>query len=178
MGLPLSLSGVASLVFASLLTPTRAQPQCHPAGGDLDCPCISSYEGLNFSSANEEERVVSVDGMNRSYGTGSYQYGLHYCRAHDSHTAPYCNVAGFPSWCSHSWCYVNASCARSMSPSLYAPGLHYSYETCDATDSFTSYYTHRDGVINLCSVFSTEAAAGHQRRGCGDTDTLAQVGGG
>ena len=62
-----------------------------------------------------------------------------------------------------------------MSPSLHVPGLHYSYETCDATDSFTSYYTHRDGVINLCSVFSTEAAAGNRRRGCGDTDTLAQV---
>ena len=156
-----------AVVLTALLTLSQDQPQCHPAGGDLDCPCISSYEGLNLSSA------MRFEGMNH---TGAGSYGLHLCRAHDAHTAPYCNVAGFPSWCSHSWCYVNASCARSMSPSLHVPGLHYSYETCDATDFFTSYYAHRDGVINLCSVFSAEAAAGNRRRECGDTATLAQVG--
>ena len=121
---------------------------------------------------------VRVSGMDNAHGPG---YGLS-CRAHDSNTAPYCNVAGFPSWCSHSWCYVNASCALSASPSAFAPGtgLHYSYETCDAADTFTSFYTHRDGVINLCSIFSalTETADGQQRRPCGDTDTLSQVGGG
>ena len=97
--------------------------------------------------------------------------------------APYCNVGGVPSWCSHSWCCVNASnCALSASPSVYAPGigLHYSYDACATTDNFTSFYTYRDGVINLCSVFSehgspaTKAADG-KRRTCGSTDTYAQA---
>ena len=170
----------ARYVVLVLLTPTRAiQSQCS-SGGSSDCPCITSYniEGL---ISNGEELVVNVDGTARSYDPG---WGLHSCKSHDSSTAPYCNAAGFPSWCSHSWCFVNASaCALSASPSLYAPGLHYSYETCDAADTFTSFYTHRDGVINLCSVSSahsalTEAADGHQRRACGSTDTVAQVSGG
>ena len=61
------------------------------------------------------------------------------------------------------------------------PGLHYSYDTCEATDTFTDFYTQRNGEINICSVFSehanalSEAADGHERRTCGNTDTLTQV---
>ena len=75
--------GIA-VVLTALLTLSDDQPQCHPAGGggDLDCPCISSYAGLNLSSA------VRFEGMNHT-GAG---YGLHSCRAHDARTAPYCNV--------------------------------------------------------------------------------------
>lgn len=167
----------AALLTALLNHSTRAQQQC--SGGDLRCPCISSYEGFNVSGALNEELLVSVDGTDHAYGPG---YGLHSCRAHDSNTAPYCDAAGYPTWCSFSWCYVNASsCGLSASPSSYVPDLYYSYEACGNTDTFTSYYTHRDGVVTLCSVFSTPAEAAHDNQRpltgtCGDTDTMAQVG--
>ena len=136
------------VVMLSLAT-TRAQ-QC--SGGDIRCPCVSSYGGLN----------VSVSGTDHAQDSG---YGLHSCKAHDSNTAPYCNAAGFPSWCDHSWCYVS-NCTLSVSSPSYSSGrgLRYSYETCDATDTFTSFYKHRDGVVNLCSVFA-EAADSHQACG-------------
>lgn len=87
------------------------------------------------------------------------------------------------------WCYVNASdCTKVNLPSAYvvgAVGLQYSYETCDARDVFTEYYTVRDGLIRLCSVFSehgsaldeTAASGGAhaRRRPCGNTRTHTQV---
>ena len=164
-------------LLASLLAVTRGQ-QC--TGGEPICPCISSYDGFNVSNNTvNRELVVRIDDEEHTYGLG---YGLHSCKPHDSKNAPFCNVAGFPSWCTSPWCYVNISdCALSALPSSYMPGLHYSYDTCEATDTFTSFYTQRNGEINLCSVFSehadalTEAADGQQRQACGNTGTLAQV---
>ena len=164
-----------AVLLTALLAPALAQ-QC--AGGEPSCACITSYEGFNVST-NDGELMVQIDDEDHVYGIG---YGLHSCKAHDSSTAPFCNAAGFPSFCTSYWCYVNvSSCALSALPSSYTPGLHYSHDTCEAADTFTSFYTQRNGHINLCSVFSTpsdarsEASDVHQRQACGNTDTRAQV---
>ena len=170
------MATLSMALLAPLLALTPAQQQC--SGSESSCPCISSYEGFNVSSTPNGELVVRIDGGNHTYGVC---YGLHSCKPHDSNSPPYCNVAGFPSFCTSPWCYVNNSDCPSAVPSTYVAGLHYSYGTCEATDTFTSFFHERNGEINLCSVFSehadalTEVTDGHLRRACGNTGTLEQV---
>jgi hypothetical protein len=58
-----------------------------------------------------------------------------------------------------------------------AVDLGYSYSTCHGEDSFTQYYSLRDGVVQLCSVFAQDAApdGGAGGRPCGATHTHRQV---
>ena len=159
------------------------QPHAQCLGGNFDCPCISSYAGFNVSKTQSGDLVVDVSGTPYNYGTS---YGLDKCSAHDRGTAPYCNVAGAPSWCSSLWCYVNASeCALLSSPSPYnqnAVAMHYSYSTCEEEDRFTDRYTQRAGTIHLCSVFSEHSAVLDEvvsisgaQRACGNTRTHTQI---
>ena len=157
-----------------ILAPTvSAASQC--GTGNPTCPCVSSFAGFNVSNfdATSGGLVVTIEEEAYSYGVS---YGLHACGAHDRETPPYCNVPGAPSWCSMLWCYVDASsCSLSNAPSSYltdAVGLHYSYETCDSEDTFTTSFTQRDGVVRLCSVFAED---GDSDAPCGATSTHVQV---
>ena len=155
------------------LTPAVAgASQC--GTGNAACPCVGSFGGFNVSNfEGSAGLVVRLSGVPYNYGVS---YGLHSCSAHDRGAPPYCNVPGAPSWCSMLWCYVNASsCGVSNSPSSYvadAVGLHYSYETCDSEDTFTTAYTQREGVVRLCSVFAEDSVTGAP---CGTTSTHEQV---
>ena len=121
-------STVASTLLAGLAL-VSAQT-C--TSGSLSCPCVASYEGFNVTNLDSTQgltvSIVSSDGNITEYPYGP-DYGLHSCKAHDARTAPYCNVAGFPSWCASPWCYVNSSNCNNVSnsPSSYvenAVGLH------------------------------------------------------
>ena len=153
--------------------PALASEQC--GTGDPTCPCVFSYAGFNVSNLDADGHlIVELSGEQHDYGPA---YGLGVCAAHDSSTPPYCDISGAPSWCSSTWCYVNGStCNLTNAASSYlsnADGLHYSYATCAAEDSFTTYYTQREGVLRLCSVFAeAEDGAGAP---CGNGATHLQV---
>ena len=145
--------------------------------GRLACPCATSYLGFRVANADSIGRLnVSVANSVCASGCDyGIEYGLNLCAAHDSGMPPFCNVPGAPAWCSSPWCYVNAShCAFDHAESSYLEGeggLHYSYETCSAPDSFTDWYLARTGTLQLCSVFAEADGGGP----CGTARTHLQI---
>ena len=150
------------------------------------CPCVPDLSSYNLTGA-----FVDAGGATFSAFVPGAQYGPSYglgCSAHDRGLKPFCDLTqSTESWCSSSWCWVNASeCAAAFEPtasSYFAGrvGLTYSYRTCNATNEFLSFYT--TGHINLCSVFSLDSAATSEvidealsgDELCGKTNTKAQV---
>jgi hypothetical protein len=109
-----------------------AQGQCPApsvpadATGAQDCPCLPS------------PLVPSPTTLGLATPTG---YGQHGCGQHDALTTGVCSTAQPPSWCTTSFCYVNAAnCTRASFKSTFYPfsDLVYSYSTCGSRNTFNS----------------------------------------
>ena len=145
------------------------------------CPCLTSLAGYNLTGATGNAGGYTFNAFRPGSLYGEF-YGLG-CNRHDEHHAPFCHLPNSPSYCSDAWCWVDPDvCDRTFGehPSLYftSTGLHYSYETCNNTNTFDSFYT--TGSVHLCSVFSLSSAQTSEVTGenpiiCGNTNTKAQV---
>ena len=129
---------------------------CADASGLALCPCLNA-SALAALTADISYAIVS--GQNFSAFSADATYASHYgqnCGAHDFGVEPlctprWCEWAGSggatPFWCGTRWCWVDANrCSGIPAPtqSFYfahaAVALTYSYETCEATNTFDNVY--------------------------------------
>jgi hypothetical protein len=125
--------------------------------GDPDCPCLLTTRaptpGLNCT-------VVTTD-PGQCY---PLDYGSS-CKAWDNNLEPYCGagLADAPHHCHAQWCFVNETiCRNSKNHTLkksmfYSENIYYSYATCGAKDTWTSYITENQltGVTLRASLMAT-----------------------
>ena len=154
----------------------------------MTCPCLTSLAAYNHSNyVLAAGTAYTAYTPNSTYG----EYGIG-CSQHDVGMPPFCNKADptlNAGWCDLTWCWTdpNNCNATDMVASNYlahaateaAGAVTYSYEACNSTDGFTSFYTA--GEVHMCSVFSEDSASLSEIVGeglaqtCGSTNTRAQV---
>ena len=100
--------------------------------GHHNCPCLVG----DHSFADNTTVAAIVGGTVYDYPSS---YGRGACAAHDAGFEPYCASGNAESFCSLSWCYVNATTCHS-SPHVYQASdlfpdssLYFSYATCGAS---------------------------------------------
>jgi len=106
--------------------------------GKDKCPCIA---------IDQLKGHVTVD-----YKGVSFDYPADVgarCDAWDGDSDPACNVTDPPSWCGDPWCYVDPCNCQGLevppkesayfaNATFQGKPIHYSYVTCDGTDSWSS----------------------------------------
>ena len=125
----------------------------HSKGGADNCPCLEShqvYDRLRDTGYVDRNGDLSVMGTSQPLWPSDRDgqtYGGDSCASHDNYLPPPCGddtgrpLAGAPSWCAKSWCYVDSStCALATTASTYFPAakLTYSYATCGDRDTFSA----------------------------------------
>ena len=122
--------------------------------GLAGCPCINATEFARITSGHT---TATIGGSTYTAFTSGADYAPQYglgCSSHDHTTVPYCepewcgppiNGECVPRWCADMWCWVDAqSCLGVPAPgqsSYFAPlPLYFSYETCNGTNAFSSFY--------------------------------------
>ena len=126
------------------------------ASGDLSCPCLNVSAFLALAQTANNYATIGGE-MYSAFEASSRAAPPFYgqsCRAHDVNLSPYCepvwcgppiNGECVPRWCSESWCWVDANACMGVVPptasSYFAHvGLTFSYETCNMTNVFSSFY--------------------------------------
>eukprot|EP00931_Biecheleriopsis_adriatica_P049695 TRINITY_DN28750_c0_g1_i1.p1 TRINITY_DN28750_c0_g1~~TRINITY_DN28750_c0_g1_i1.p1 ORF type:complete len:619 (+),score=44.37 TRINITY_DN28750_c0_g1_i1:49-1905(+) len=112
--------------------------------GDIDCPCVNPWDSLggippNLTHVTPEGRTCLTFGSARDSFCYDLDYGSSRCRAWDQHSQPGCatSVIEPPESCTAMWCYVdNMNCGLQADASILYNGLHYSYQTCGARNTF------------------------------------------
>jgi len=146
-------------LVVSLLAPA-AVPRVLASTGNAVCPCISP------TLADWTDGATGM--LKATVGAKEYLYDAAYgkasCLAHDSDKPPVCATsagavnANRPDWCAKSWCYVDPNnCAATISKaqSLFLAGstnIYYSYQTCGASNSFTSWQSSNSEARQMLTV--------------------------
>ena len=174
----------------------------------VNCPCLTGYPWAG-SGAFETPTQSSTDpvtlspvgfgnatGTSVTYPTG---YGMAACAPHDALLPPYCAdgtgaaLLDAPGWCTSNWCFVNVNECVGMQnadgspaapdPSSYfagsTPTLVYSYQTCQADNTFIG-TVHDNTATQLTAQVTyaidiTAIAAGTAQRTTFETEFKASI---
>ncbi len=137
------------------------------SSGNEGCNCIDQASVLASLTNRDCTTAAGKPGVYLKLGGScvSYDYGSSACLQHDLLHDPLCqgdpSAAVIPTYCSQSWCYVNAaSCKKNSEEKIYRsdifPDQHdifYSYSTCNSTNLFShGTDTRVAGGINITAV--------------------------